>query len=155
MAGSSPPISMPIEIVVLSPPGITSPSRSVMSRGVLTSLTAAPRSRRARSCASNPPWIARTPRRSSGTAVLQQRVGGGQLGNLEARHGLTETDRGRCHPLRVVEVRGRLDDRLGAPLGIRALEDARADEVALGAELHHQRRVGRRSDAAGTEERYG
>ena len=32
-----------------------------------------------------------------------------------------------------------------------ALEDARADEDALGAELHHQRRVGRGGDPAGDE----
>ncbi len=35
-----------------------------------------------------------------------------------------------------------------------ALEDPRADEVPLGAELHHQRRVGRRRDAAGAEQRH-
>src|SRR5512133_2688492 len=41
---------------------------------------------------------------------------------------------------------------LRAPLGILALEDPGADEDALGAELHHQRRVGRRRDPAGAEE---
>ena len=36
-----------------------------------------------------------------------------------------------------------------------ALEDPRADEVALGAELHHQRRVGGGRDAPGAEQRHG
>ena len=51
-------------------------------------------------------------------------------------------------------MRGRLDDRPGAALGIGALEDPRADEVALGAELHHQRRVGGGGDATGAEHRH-
>ena len=40
-------------------------------------------------------------------------------------------------------------------LGVLGLEDARADEDRLGAELHHQRGVGRRGDAAGAEQRDG
>ena len=36
---------------------------------------------------------------------------------------------------------------------VRALEDPRADEDGLGAELHGQRGVGRRGDAAGAEQR--
>ena len=53
--------------------------------------------------------------------------------------------------LRVVEVRRRLDDGVRHPRRVLALEDARADEHALGAELHHQRGVGRGADAAGDE----
>jgi hypothetical protein len=48
----------------------------------------------------------------------------------------------------------RLDDRGGARGGILGLEDARADEHGLGAELHHERRVGRRGDPARAEERH-
>ena len=78
----------------------------------------------------------------------------GQLGDLEPGHRLAEPDRGGGDPLGVLEVGGRLDDRAGAALGVGALEDAGADEVALGAELHHQRRVGRGGDAAGAEQRH-
>ena len=48
-------------------------------------------------------------------------------------------------------MRRRLDDRAGALVGVAGLEDARADEHAVGAELHAQRRVGGRRDAAGGE----
>ena len=51
----------------------------------------------------------------------------------------------------VLVVRGRLDDRGAAARGVLGLEDARADEHALRAELHHERRVGRRGDAARAE----
>ena len=54
-----------------------------------------------------------------------------------------------------LEVRRRLDDRPRAALGVLGLEDPRADEVALGAELHHQRGVGGGRDPAGAEERDG
>ena len=53
--------------------------------------------------------------------------------------------------LRVVEVGRRLDDGVGHPGRVLALEDARADEDALGAELHHERRVGGCADPAGDE----
>ena len=51
----------------------------------------------------------------------------------------------------VVEVGRRLDDRVRHPGRILALEDPRADEDALRAELHDERRVGRGRDAAGDE----
>ena len=54
----------------------------------------------------------------------------------------------RARMLGVLEVRRRLDDRLGARRRIARLEDAGADEDAVGAELHAERRVGRRRDAA-------
>src|SRR5260221_3287717 len=157
IAFSSPADSIPLTIVVLSPPGITRPSRPSRSAGTRTAFTSAPSSRSIARCASKPPWIARTPTRSpgfSGTAVLQQRVGRGQLRDLQTGHRLAEANRRRRHSLGVVEVRGRLDDRPGAALWIGALEDPRADEVALGAELHHQRRVGRGGDPPRAEQRY-
>ena len=67
-------------------------------------------------------------------------------------HRRAEAGRGGRDALGVGVVRRRLDDRLRAPLGILALEDPRADEHALGAELHHQRRVSRRRDPAGAEQ---
>ena len=54
----------------------------------------------------------------------------------------------------VTEVRRRFDDGLGHALGIVTLEDARADEDRLGAELQDERRVGRGRDAPGAEERH-
>ena len=53
--------------------------------------------------------------------------------------------------MRVVIIRNRLDDGRRALLGVAGFEDARADEHALRAELHHQRRVCGRRDAAGGE----
>ena len=55
----------------------------------------------------------------------------------------------------VAEVGGGLDDGLGPRRRVVALEDARADEHGLGAELHGQRGVGRGGDAAGAEQRHG
>src|SRR5688500_10672955 len=136
-------MSIPFMIVVLSPPGITSPSRPARPAASRTSPAWAPSSRSIRVCASKSPWMASTPTRRgpalSGTAVLEERVRGGKLGDLEAGHRLAELGRGGGDPLGVVEVRSGLDDRLRAPLRVGALEDPGADEVALGAELHHQR----------------
>src|SRR4051812_32582890 len=53
----------------------------------------------------------------------------------------------------VTEVRRRLDDGLCAWCRIVALEDARPDEHRFGAELHGQRRVGRRGDTTRAEQR--
>ena len=54
----------------------------------------------------------------------------------------------------IPEVRGGLDDRLGAPRRVAALEDTAADEDAIRAELHHERGVGRGRDAARAEEHH-
>ena len=78
----------------------------------------------------------------------------GEFRDVVAPHRLAELHRGGSDPLGVVEVGGRLDDRPGAPLGVLGLEDPRADEVALGAELHRQRGIGRGRDAAGAEDRH-
>ena len=53
-----------------------------------------------------------------------------------------------------LEVGGRLDDRPGPPLRVLRLEDSRAHEVPLGAELHDEGRVRRRRDPAGAEQRH-
>src|SRR5439155_1260228 len=57
-----------------------------------------------------------------------------------------------ANELGIAEMRRRFDDRLRAPCGISRLENARADEVSFRPELHHERRVGGRRDAAGAEE---
>src|SRR4051812_6421223 len=111
---------MPLAIVVLSPPGMTRPSRPARSSGTRTSDTSAPSWRRVRAWASKSPWTARTPTRSSGSAVLEQGVGCRQVGNLEPGHRLAEPDRGGGHALGVVEVGGGLDDRPRPALGIGA-----------------------------------
>ncbi len=45
-------------------------------------------------------------------------------------------------------MRRRLDNRPGTPRRIAALENARSDKHAVDANLHHQRRIGRRRDTA-------
>ena len=75
-----------------------------------------------------------------------------------------ERSRSRCRPsprrgpprharehVGVHVVRRRLDDRPRPLRGVARLEDPRADEDAVGAELHAERRVGGRRDAAGGE----
>ena len=49
-------------------------------------------------------------------------------------------------------MRRRFNDRLRAARRVGRLENAGADEVSLGAELHHQRRVRRGRDAARAEQ---
>src|SRR5215471_2726843 len=63
--------------------------------------------------------------------VLGERV------EVDADHGLAEAAGDLGHDVRVVVEGGGLHDRGGALGGIAGLEDARADEHALRAELHH------------------
>src|SRR3990172_5231772 len=71
--------------------------------------------------------------------------------DLDAAHRGAQALRDLGDDLRIVEVGGRLHDRIGHTGRVLALEDARADEDTLGPELHHERRVRRRGDAAGDE----
>src|SRR5690606_38185919 len=149
---------------------MTSASSPPSSSGVRTSMASAPSSATIRACAAKSPWLASTPtrRRSApvsggtvgpapakglGPAVLEELALGGELCDVVAAHRLAELTRGFGDALRVLEVRGRLDDGPGAPLRIARLEDARADEVALRAELHRERCVRGRRDAARAEQR--
>ena len=86
--------------------------------------------------------------------MLEQVALGGELGDVVASHRLAEPGRSGGDTLGVGEMGGGLDDRACAALRIGGLEDAGADEVALGAELHRQRRVGGGGDAAGAEQRH-
>src|SRR5918996_708758 len=74
-----------------------------------------------------------------------------ELGGRDADHGLAEARGDARQDVGVAEVRRRLDDRLRAQRRIARLEDAGADEDAVGAELHAEGRVGGRRDAAGGE----
>ena len=74
-----------------------------------------------------------------------------QRGGRDPDHRVAEPRGDVGEDLRVLEVRRRLDDRLRAPLGIARLEDARADEDAVRAELHAERGVRGRRDPAGRE----
>src|SRR6201999_2658523 len=121
IAGSRPARAIPLQIVVLSPPGITRPSRSSRSSGTRTSTASAPSPRSIERWASKSPWSASTPTRRSGPAVLEQRVGGGELADLEPDHRLADTGLGGGDPLRIGEVGGRLDDRPRHRLGVGAL----------------------------------
>src|SRR5450759_3026356 len=156
--GSSNPVrSMSIVIVVLSPPGSTMPSSPSRSSRVRTSRVCAPDFSRARTCSAKAPCIARTPMR--GAFLLLRRgtelpaSGSEQLflgdgGDLDTVHRLPQS-RGHLGQLfRLVEVRGGRDDRLGTLQGVLGLEDARPDEDAVHSELHHQRRIRRRRNAA-------
>src|SRR4051794_23875628 len=165
IASSRPSRSMPIEMVVDSPPGMTSPSRPFSSAGVRTSLASAPSSASMRRWASKSPCRARTPIFSgaigreaeeeapwSGTAALKQATVLSQGLDFEARHRVPELHRSLRDSLRILEVGRGFNDRASARCRVLALEDARADEVALGAQLHHQRRIRRSGDAPGAEE---
>src|SRR5438876_12349489 len=121
---------MPFVIVVLSPPGITSPSSPSRCEGRRTSTGSQPSAERERPCASNPPCTANTPIRGCASAIAPLAVCGGfgsslpatvleefslvQLLDVEPRHRLAQRLRGGCDRLRVAEVGRRLDDRAGA-----------------------------------------
>src|SRR5436190_20662162 len=160
--------SIAFEMVVLSPPGSTSPSRSRSPSGVRISTGSASRARSTAAWAAKSPWLASTPIRSraargsgsaasaratSGPALLQQLALRGELGDVVPAHRLAELDRSRSDAIGVVEVSGRLDDRPRPAIGVLGLEDPGADEVPLRAELHHEGGVGRRRDPARAEQR--
>ncbi len=75
----------------------------------------------------------------STTAADGKTFGGRDRLKSETLHRLAETARHLGDELRVGVVRRRLDDGLRALGWIARLEDPRAHEVALGAELHHER----------------
>ena len=86
---------------------------------------------------------------------------GGQLllglerADLDPGHGLAQIPRDVGDDLGVLVVGGRLHDGLGPRCGIGGLEDAGADKDPVHAELHHERRIGRRGDPAGGEVDHG
>src|SRR6478735_34685 len=152
----SPDVSRRRCIVVDSPPGSTIASRPLIASGVRTSTVSTPSASRTSPCSRNAPWSASTPAfiaasaRSLPTPLRELDV---ELVDLGARHRGAEPPRHLRDDAGVGVVRGRLDDGLRHHLGLLALEDAGADEHRLRAELHHERRVGRRGDATRTEHR--
>src|SRR4051794_41493952 len=149
---------MSCRMVVLSPPGRMSPltpSRSAGSRaGTRSTRIARSVSRCARKApgrASTPSFMAGT-RAASSVAPLPAPDGESllirDLLEGDPAHRSTEALADLGDLLRIVEERGCLDDGVGHPGRILALEDPRPDEDALGTELHHKRRIGRGADPA-------
>src|SRR5947208_9810594 len=138
---------------------MTSASTDMSSSGVLTSTGVAPASPSTNPCSRKSPCSARTPTftgpayravpfRWLPAAGLELLL---ELGDLLAAHRLTQPGRHLREDVGVVEVGGGLDDGPGSRCRVVALEDAATHQVPLRAELHHQRGVGRRGDAAGRE----
>ena len=73
----------------------------------------------------------------------------GQRLNRAAHHRLAQILADFGDDARVTEVRRRLDNGLRAVRRVATLEDTRPDEHTIDTQLHHQRRVGGRGDAAG------
>ena len=69
----------------------------------------------------------------------------------DADHGGSEAGADLHEDLGVLVVRGGPDDGPGPGLGVLRLEDARPDEDAVHAELHHEGGVGGGGDATGSE----
>src|SRR5438876_5467155 len=155
--GMKPYCAASLPIVVLSPPGMTSASMSSSCSGRRTSMASVPMRWKVSRCSRKSPCRPRTPARAKRSPTADGKAfARGERLEGDAAHRLTEAARDLGDELRVHEVRRRLDDRLrAAKLVLRILgrfEDAAAHEVPLGAELHHQRRVGRRRDPAGAEQ---
>src|SRR6266508_4905254 len=148
-----------LPIVVLSPPGMMSASRSSSCSGRRTSTPSAPMPRSVVRCSLKSPWRPRTPTRAvrvllSPTADGKTLAGGDGL-KREAAHRLSEAAGHFGDELRVVVMGRRFDDRLRSARRILGFVDARSDEVAFRAELHGQSGIGRRRDATGAEEDHG
>lgn len=79
---------------------------------------------------------------------LRQLIGLRHLLNIDTDHGLTQTLTDLRQHLRILVVGDSLDDSAGALLRIAGLEDTGADEDAIAAQLHHQRRISRRGNTA-------
>src|SRR5688500_595216 len=130
-------------MVVDSPPGRISASRSTRLRGRRTSTGSAPTSRIASTCWRTAPWRASTPIRGFRLAVIGScrlpASDGEPLLRRDLAHGLsahrlTEAGADLDQDLRIVVMRCRLDDRRRVAFGVGALEDAATDEDRLRAE---------------------
>src|SRR3954453_11161117 len=143
-------------IVVLSPPGRISPETSSRSAGSRTRTPSTPIARSVARCSAKAPCSASTPifivRSWSGSSFAPLPAPDGEallirdLLEGDPAHRSTEALADLGDLLRVVEERGCLDDGVGHPGRILALEDPRPDEDALGTELHHKRRISRGAD---------
>src|SRR5690348_325312 len=68
-----------------------------------------------------------------------QQLGFGELADIQALHRLTDALGDARDHIGILVVRRRLDDRFRALRRVVGLEDAGAHEVAVAAELHHER----------------
>jgi len=86
---------------------------------------------------------------------LCQAVRFGDVLDVDAHHGFAQSARHLGDDIRVIEEGRGLDDGGCALRRVAGLEDARAHEYALGAQLHHHGRVRRSGDAARGEQHDG
>src|SRR5919112_2130556 len=155
MPSSNPEETIILPIVVDSPPGTMIPARPSRSSTALTSTGSTPRPRRISACSLKSPCRARTPIRfrpsSSRNAPFvsplpttgREPLSFRKIAHLFADHGLSEASARLGYGPGVLVMGGRLHDGPGANCRVPALEDAAADEHAVGAKLHHERGVGR------------
>src|SRR4051794_22063453 len=126
-------------MVVLSPPGTIRPSRPSRSRGVRTSRTWTDGSARRsiEACSAKSPWTASTPIVSTCLPAASRELRSfGERAGRNADHRLAQALGDLDQDGRVLVMRRGFDDGRRAAGRIAGLEDARADEDALGAELH-------------------
>jgi hypothetical protein len=161
--------------VVDSPPGITSASTLASPASVFTAAAIAPEESSARRCSSTSPWRARTPTRGSANAQELLLI---ELTQIDAVHRLRtgELERRGDDGFGIFVMRGCRDDRTRVAqcdvridfrktvivvlrdtvfVDRRCFEDTASDEDAFGAELHHQRRIRGRRNAAGAKQHDG
>src|SRR4028119_629816 len=138
-------------MVVDSPPGTMAPAKPFNSSTVLTSTGSTPSRRKISACSWTSPWSARMPTLGLSSplpATRREPLLFLEIPHLPPDHRLAEAPPGPGHGLRVLEVRRRLNDGPRPEGRVAALEDAAPDKDAVGPELHHERRVRRRGDAA-------
>lgn len=73
------------------------------------------------------------------------------LANIDTNHSLTETHADLSKNLGVLVVSNGLDNSTGTLLSIARLEDTRANEDTIAAQLHHKRRIGGSSNTTSGE----
>src|SRR5215471_14835747 len=141
--------SISMDMVVLSPPGMTSPSRPTRSSASRTRRTVAPHASRAFRCSRKAPWSASTP--ISGAFMLPTAAGEqfllGDGLQFQSPHRLAQTGRYVGQDFRLVVVGCRGHDGLGSLQRVLRLEDTGAYEHAVGTQLHHPGGVGGRRNA--------
>src|SRR5678815_4930903 len=128
---------MSCRMVVLSPPGRMRPLTPARSAGSRTRTPCTPIASSVSRCSRNAPWSASTPifmTRPPATWSVALPAADGEpflgrdLLERDAAHRGSQALRDLRDLGRVVEERRRLDDRVGHPRRILALEDAGADE---------------------------
>src|SRR5450756_2797080 len=101
---------MSLLIAVDSPPGMTRPTRSASCSGRRMATTSTPSDSSATTCSRKAPWSARTPIFTL-SATLLHALGVRDVRDVDPDHGLAEVAGDPRDDVRVLEMRGRLDDR--------------------------------------------